>query len=163
MQSSNEELESINEELVTLNAEYQEKNDELTVAHDDVNNFLRTSQIGTIFLDEMLHIRRFTPVVAAEMNLLPHDVGRLVTELSHPLIDELTSEAFRVLREGKPAEKTVESKPGVWYLLRISPYRREGASDKGVVATFVNVSQIKQAQQDLQQHVENKKKKLRRK
>ena len=158
MQSSNEELESINEELVTLNAEHQENNDELRVSNDDLNNFLRTSQIGTIFLDELLHIRRFTPVVAAEMHLLPQDVGRLVTELSHPLIDELSSEARRVLREGRPVEKTVQSKPGVWYLLRISPYRREGASDQGVVATFVNVSLLKQAQQDLQQSVKNEKK-----
>jgi two-component system CheB/CheR fusion protein len=154
LQSSNEELESINEELITLNSEYQEKNDELTVANNDINNFLRTSQIGTIFLDEMLHIRRFTPVVAAEMNLLPHDVGRLLTELSHPLIDELSSEAHRVLRERRPVEKTVESKPGVWYLLRISPYRREGASDQGIVATFVNVSFLKQAR-DLQQRAKN--------
>ena len=158
LQSSNEELESINEELVTLNSEYQEKNDELSVANNDINNFLRTSQIGTIFLDETLHIRRFTPVVAAEMNLLPHDVGRLLTELSHPLIDELSSEAHRVLREHRPVEKTVESKPGVWYLLRVSPYRRESASDKGVVATFVNVSLLKQAQQDLQQRVKDQKK-----
>ncbi|MEP6686335.1 MAG: CheR family methyltransferase, partial [Verrucomicrobiota bacterium] len=148
LQSSNEELESINEELVTVNAEYQEKNDELTVAHNDINNFLRTSQIGTIFLDEKLHIRRFTPVVAAEMNLLPHDVGRLLTELSHPLIDELSGEAHRVLSQGRSVEKTVEAKPGVWYLLRISPYQREGASDKGIVATFVNVSLLKQAQQE---------------
>ena len=63
-----------------------------------------------------------------------------------------------MLREGRPVEKTVQSKPGVWYLLRISPYRREGASDQGVVATFVNVSLLKQAQQDLQQSVKNEKK-----
>jgi two-component system CheB/CheR fusion protein len=151
LQSSNEQLESINEELVTLNAEYQEKNDELAVANNDINNYLRTAQIGTIFLDEMLHIRRFSPVVAAEMNLLPHDVGRLLADLSHPLIDELNGEAQRVLRERRPVEKTVESKPGVWYLLRISPYRREGASDQGIVATFVDVSLLKQVQQNLPQ------------
>jgi two-component system CheB/CheR fusion protein len=158
LQSSNEELESTNEELATINAEYQEKNDELTVANNDISNFLRTAQIGTIFLDDSLHIRRFTPVVAAEMNLLPHDVGRLLADLSHPLIDELTGEAHRVLRERAPVEKTVESKPGVWYLLRISPYRREGTSDLGIVATFVDVSALKLAQQDLRHREKNEKK-----
>jgi two-component system, chemotaxis family, CheB/CheR fusion protein len=151
LQSSNEELESVNEELVTLNAEYQGKNDELQVAHNDLDNFLRTSQIGTIFLDESLRIRKFTPFVAAELSLRPHDAGRLLTELSHPLIGELGREAQRVLGEGMPVEKTVEVRPGVWFLLRISPYRREGAPDLGVVVTFVDVSRLKQAEQTLKE------------
>ena len=151
LQSSNEELESINEEQTTLNSEYQQKNDELVVANDDITNFLRTAQIGTIFLDKTLHIRRFTPVVAEEMKLLPQDTGRLLTDLSHPLIHELSSEAQRVLRDKAPVEKTVETRPGVWHLLRISPYRREGTSDLGIVVTFVNVSVLKQAQQDLKE------------
>jgi two-component system, chemotaxis family, CheB/CheR fusion protein len=144
LQSGNEELESINEELTTLNSEYLLKNDELLVANNDIDNFLRTSQIGTIFLDESLRIRRFTPLVAAEMNLLPQDTGRGLRDLSHPLIEDLSREANRVLRDGAPVEKTIETRPGVWYLLRISPYQREGASDLGVVVTFVNVSVLKQ-------------------
>jgi two-component system CheB/CheR fusion protein len=155
LQSSNEELESINEELSTVNTEYQEKNEELLVANNDIDNFLRTSQIGTIFLDETMHIRKFTPLVAQEMNLLPHDIGRVLTDLSHPLIYELSTGAQRVLREKKPVEKTVEIRPGVWHLLRLSPYQREGASDKGIVATFVDVSLLKQAQR---QSNESKKK-----
>ena len=150
LQSSNEELESVNEEQATLNSEYQQKNDELLVANNDIDNFLRTAQIGTIFLDKTLHIRRFTPVVAEEMKLLPQDAGRLLTDLSHPLIHELGSEAQRVLRDKAPVEKTVETRPGVWHLLRISPYRREGTTDEGIVVTFVNVSALKQAQHDLQ-------------
>ena len=144
LQSSNEQLESINEELTTLNSEYLLKNDELLVAHNDIDNFLRTSQIGTILLDESLRIRRFTPLVAAEMHLLPQDTGRALRDLSHPLIGDLTCEAERVLRAGAPVEKTVEIRPGVWYLLRVSPYQREGASDLGIVVTFVNVSVLKQ-------------------
>lgn len=155
LQSSNEELESINEELATINSEYEQKNDELVVANNDLNNFLRTSEIGTLFLDESLRIRKFTPVAAEEMNLLPHDAGRLLTELSHPLIDQLSRKMQQVLRSGTPAEKTVHTRPGVWHLLRISPYRRAGASDQGIVVTFVNVSALKQAQQDLRNKGEN--------
>src|SRR6202022_1134095 len=107
LQSSNEELQSINEELPPLNADYQEKNDDLQAGNTDIANFLRTSQIGTIFLDESLHIRRFTPVVAAEMRLLPHDAGRLLTDLSHPLIDELTREAQRVFQDGADRKSVV--------------------------------------------------------
>ncbi len=157
LQSSNEELESVNEEQATLNSEYQQKNDELLVANNDIDNFLRTAQIGTIFLDKTLHIRKFTPVVAEEMKLLPHDAGRLLTDLSHPLIHELSSEVQRVLRDKAPVEKTVETRPGVWHLLRISPYRREGTTDEGIVVTFVNVSVLKQAQHDLQKNSQQEK------
>jgi two-component system, chemotaxis family, CheB/CheR fusion protein len=149
LQTSNEELESINEELTTVNAEYHEKNHELRVANDDIDNFLRTSQIGTIFLDDSLRIRRFTPLVAGEMNLLPHDAGRLLTDLSHPLVEELRGEAQRVLHDGTPVERTVEIRQGVWYLLRISPYRRASASDLGLVVTFVNVSALRRAEQNV--------------
>ena len=84
--------------------------------------------------------------------------GRLLTDLSHPLIDELIREAQRVFHDGAPVEKTVETRPGVWYLLRVSPYQRAGASDLGVVITFVNVSAMKQAEQDLGKSRENEKK-----
>jgi two-component system CheB/CheR fusion protein len=158
LQSSNEELESINEELATLNSEYQQKNDELVVANNDINNFLSTSQIGTLFLDESLRIRKFTPIAAQEMNLLPHDAGRILTELSHPLIDQLSRKVQNVLRNGTPVEKTVQTKPGVWHLLRISPYQRVGASNQGIVVTFVNVSELKQAQLGLRNAGEKEKK-----
>ena len=70
MQSSNEELEtskeelqSINEELSTINAELQNKNEELSGVNNDIYNLLSSIEIGTIFLDLDLHIRRFTPAV----------------------------------------------------------------------------------------------------
>ncbi len=158
LQSSNEELESINEELATLNSEYERKNDELLVANNDLDNFLRTAQIGTIFVDEKLHIRKFTPVAAQEINLMPQDTGRALTDLAHPLIDTLSREVRRVLTSGEAVEKTVETRPGIWYLLRISPYRREGATDQGIVVTFVNVSALKRGQPDFLGRVERKKK-----
>ena len=139
LQSTNEELESVNEELTTLNSEFQQKIEELLIANNDLDNYLRTSQIGTIFLDEGLHIRKFTPVVAEEMHLKPQDEGRRLTELSHPLIAELSRGVESVRRDGQPVDRTVETRPGVRHLLRISPYRREGTSDEGVVVTFVKV------------------------
>ena len=69
LQSSNEELESVNEELTTLNAEYQQKIAELIVSNNDLENFLRTSDVATIFLDDALRLRRFTPAVTREIPL----------------------------------------------------------------------------------------------
>ncbi len=92
---------------------------------------------------------------------MPQDTGRVLTDLSHPLIDTLSREVRGVLASGDAVEKTVETRPGIWYLLRISPYRREGATDQGVVATFVNVSALKRGQQDFLGSVESKKRQMR--
>jgi len=61
LQSTNEELHSVNEELYTVSAEHQRKIDELTILTDDMNLLMKATNIGIIFLDEHLNIRRFTP------------------------------------------------------------------------------------------------------
>jgi two-component system, chemotaxis family, CheB/CheR fusion protein len=142
LQSSNEELESVNEELSTLNTEYQQKIAELIMSKNDLENFLRTSDVATIFLDEALRLRRFTPAVTREIPLQQHDLGRLLTEFAHPLIATIGEDLPRVAAGGEAIMKTVETSPGVWHLVRVTPYRREGASDRGLVVTILDVSAL---------------------
>ena len=142
LQSSNEELESVNEELTTLNSEYQQKIAQLIVSNNDLENFLRTSDVATIFLDESLRLRRFTPAVTREIPLQKHDVGRALTEFAHPLIAAIAMDAEAVAGSGEPVMKTVETRPGVRHLVRLTPYRREGASDRGLVVTLLDVSAL---------------------
>jgi two-component system, chemotaxis family, CheB/CheR fusion protein len=142
LQSSNEELESVNEELTTLNAEYQQKIAELIVSNNDLENVLRTSDLAVIFLDDALRLRRFTPAVTREIPLQQHDLGRLFTEFAHPLVAVIAQVAPGVAAGGKAIIKTVETRPGVWHLVRITPYHREGASDRGLVITILDVSAL---------------------
>ena len=65
LQSTNEELQSVNEELYSVNAEYQAKVEELTEITNDLDNLLRSTEIGTVFLDTDFVIRRFTARKAA--------------------------------------------------------------------------------------------------
>jgi two-component system CheB/CheR fusion protein len=142
LQSSNEELESVNDELTTLNTEYQQKIAELIVSNNDLENFLRTSDVATIFLDGALRLRRFTPAVTREIPLQQHDLGRLLTEFAHPLIAAIAEDSPGVAAGGEAIMKTVETRPSVWHLVRITPYRREGASDRGLVVTILDVSAL---------------------
>ncbi|MBC7851756.1 MAG: chemotaxis protein, partial [Chitinophagaceae bacterium] len=66
LQSTNEELQSLNEELHTVNAEHQQKIKELIELNDDLNNYFSTTEVGQIFVDQDLRIRKFTPVVAKQ-------------------------------------------------------------------------------------------------
>src|SRR5215216_3978944 len=61
LQSSNGELQSLNEELHTLNTEHQLRIKELIELNDDLNNYFRSSQIGQVFVDRDLRIRKFNP------------------------------------------------------------------------------------------------------
>ena len=143
LQSSNEELESLNEELTTLNSEYQRNIAELTLSTNDLENFLRTSDIATVFLDSGFRIRRFTPTAARELRLLPQDTGRLLTDLRNPVIDAIAKRLPLVGVSGSEME-SVETSPGVWHLLRLIPYRREGASDSGIVIVVLDITALEE-------------------
>jgi len=78
LQSTNEELHSVNEELYTVNAEYQRKIAELTELTGDMDNLLFSTDVGVLFLDGELCIRKFTPKIGEFFDLLPQDIGRRV-------------------------------------------------------------------------------------
>jgi two-component system, chemotaxis family, CheB/CheR fusion protein len=149
LQSTNEELQSVNEELYTVNAEYQSKITELTELTNDMDNLLASTEIGTIFLDDKLCIRKFTPQIAESFNLLPQDVGRSIetftNTMQHP---ELTSDIRGVLATGARLEREVRDQRGRAQFLRILPYRAKGGTT-GAVITFIDVSGLKAAEDAL--------------
>ena len=61
LNSSKEELQSLNEEMQTVNAELQTKMEELSQSNSDMKNLLNGIEIATIFLDNDLGVKRFTP------------------------------------------------------------------------------------------------------
>ena len=100
LQSTNEELHSVNEELYTVNAEYQKKNVELQELNDDIEHLLNGTDVGTMFLDRTLWIRKFTPRIGDVFQVIPHDVGRPLRNFSHDLAHPtLMADIERVLRE----------------------------------------------------------------
>jgi two-component system CheB/CheR fusion protein len=149
LQSTNEELQSVNEELYTVNAEYQRKIAELTELTNDMDNLLASTEVGTIFLDGQLRIRKFTPQIAGTFGLVGHDVGRPIETFAHTLrYPELVADLKRVLTTGQPIERDVLDPHGKSFFLRLLPYRAKGAAD-GVVLTLIDVSGLKAAEDAL--------------
>ncbi len=147
LETSKEELQSINEELITVNSELQSKLDELSQANDDMINLLSSTQIGTVFLDNELRIKRFTPAIAKVMNLIPSDIGRPVEHISSNLVDEnLTADVEEVLRTLVYKEKELQTKGGDWYIMRILPYRTKENVIEGAVVSFIDISARQLAQ-----------------
>lgn len=150
LQSTNEELQSVNEELYTVNSEYQQKIVELTELNNDMNNFLSSTAIPTLFLDENLTIRKYTPEIGAIIQILESDIGRSLSDLSHNIMDfDLTTAIDEVQRKNRQQELEIQTRDGQWYLLRLTPYYIANKISAGVVLNFININQQKQAQQKI--------------
>ncbi|EDM36206.1 chemotaxis response regulator (methyltransferase) [Pedobacter sp. BAL39] len=143
LQSSNEELQSLNEELHTLNTEHQVKIRELVELNDDLDNYFRSTDIGQVFLDASLYIRKFNPAAISMVNLIDADIGRSIEHISNNIkAENLTGDIRSVLLTGHLVEKEVQLKNGNRSLMRIMPYVRRDKKTDGVVITFVDISHI---------------------
>jgi two-component system CheB/CheR fusion protein len=148
LETSKEELQSTNEELVTVNAELQKKVEELSEANNDINNLLASTEIGTIFLDINLRIKRFTPAITKLFNLIQTDIGRPISDITTNIqVEDLFEHAQKVLDTLIRHEVDVQDKKGSWYSMRIAPYRTLENVIDGVVITFVDISKLKQVEE----------------
>ncbi|WP_121665502.1 CheR family methyltransferase [Mesonia aquimarina] len=153
LQSTNEELQSVNEEINTVNAENVQKMDDLAQLNADMNNLLESTDIGTIFLDSSLRIRKFTPAIRRHFSLINSDVGRPIdnftTSFGVSPGKDLVSRCKKVLKTGKILERNILSKEGKNYLQRISPFVNSNDEREGVVITFVDIESLQKAKNKL--------------
>jgi len=148
--TSKEEMQSLNEELQTVNAELQGRVDDLSRTNNDMKNLLNSTDIATVFLDDSLNVRRFTPEATKVIRLIPGDAGRPVTDITSELIyPDLPDDAREVLRTLIFSEKVIPAKDGRWFSVRIMPYRTVDNRIDGVVITFINITPHKALERDL--------------
>ena len=148
--ASNEELHSTNEELFSVNREHEERISQLSKARADMDNLLAVTEVGVIFVDAELHIRRFTPKIAALFQLEDRDVGRPLTAFSHGLAGiDIESIAKEVMATQAPHEGEVVDRDGTPYLLRIASYTRD-SSIRGVVLALIEISSLVEAQREVE-------------
>ena len=150
-QSLNEELQSVNEELTTVNGELAHRVHELGRVNSDLKNLLESTQIATIFLDNDMWVMNFTPAVGDVFHIVESDIGRSIGHIkSRVLYDELQDDARRVLRTLGTIEREVEQ-PATHarYMVRMLPYRSVDNFIAGVVITFIDVTERKQAEANL--------------
>lgn len=150
LETSKEELQSLNEELETVNTELKHRLEEISRAHSDLENLIAASGIGMLFLDRQLRIDRFTPRLTDLFNIMSGDIGRPIGDFTHHLdYDWLEADARQVLDELTLLEREVQSVANRWYLIRFRPYRTLDNKIDGVVVTFVDITERKQAEEEI--------------
>lgn len=149
LQSTNEELHSVNEELYTVSAEHQRKIDELLEVTADLDHILTSTEIGVIYLDQELRLRRFTPAAAVIFNLLDRDIGRPFEHI-RPRFEgmDLVTLLKGLATSSSMSEHEIEVDEHT-YLLRILPYH---VSDRlaGYGLTFIDLTQRKRSQREVE-------------
>jgi two-component system, chemotaxis family, CheB/CheR fusion protein len=152
LETSKEELQSLNEELNTINIRLHDKVDELEGVNNDVVNLLSSTNIATVFLDRELKVKRYTPASTRLMSLIPTDTGRHIADILCRFSDEtLLDDARLVLADLTPLSREVQADDGRWYIRRITPYRTQDDRIEGVVITFLDVADLKEAEEGLRE------------
>lgn len=147
LETSKEELQSINEELQTLNNELKLKLDAVSRAHNDLQNLMSATDVATLFLGRTMRINRFTPKLADIFSVTEGDEGRPISDFTHRLdYANLVNDAKRVLADLAPIEHMVATQDGRSYLMRMRPYRTLDDKIEGIVVTFVDVTERREAE-----------------
>lgn len=150
LQSTNEELQSVNEELYTVNSEYQTKIEELTRMTNDLDNLLKNTEVGALYLDRKLCIRKITPVVTKITNIRDSDIGRPISHIAvlanYP---ELISDIDLVVETLQKVDKEIIDKEGNVWLARVRPYRTHYNAVEGILITFIDITNLKKVEKIL--------------
>jgi len=159
LQSTNEEIQSMNEELYTLNSEYQQKIVELTETNNDIQNLMKSTEIGMIFLDSDYNIRRFTPNTTSYVPLVDGDIGRSFFHFSNRLqsgTGSVENDIRSVSVFGQPVERKISfpGNPNTRLFVRILPYTNQSQETNGVVITITDISNFENTERKLEQAVE---------
>lgn len=147
LQSTNEELQSVNEELFTVNYEYQSKIDELTKTNNDINNLLKNTEIGALYLDTKLCIRKLTPLVAEITHILPTDIGRPMSHISvMNIYPDMLGDINYVAETLQARDREIQALDKRVFLVRTRPYRTQNNAIEGILLTFVEITRVKEEQ-----------------
>ncbi|WP_371436582.1 chemotaxis protein CheB [Polaromonas sp.] len=141
LETSREELQAVNEELTTVNAELTLRIEEASEINDDFLNLMNSADIGTVFVDREMLVRRFTPQAATLFNLLPADVGRPLLDIRHRLdYPQLEADIASVLRHLKRVEREIRSDDGRWFAAQVAPYRTSEDRIEGAAIALFDVT-----------------------
>ena len=150
--TSKEALQFINEELTTINFELKAKVDETSKINDDLQNFIASTDIATIFIDRSLRIKRYTPQAARIFSLIATDVNRSLLDITHKLdYESLARDVDEVLKAFNMIERQVSSSDGKQYLARVRACRTTDDRIDGAALTFVDVTALRRAEENLRE------------
>ncbi|MDE2400232.1 MAG: PAS domain-containing protein [Burkholderiales bacterium] len=146
LQSSNEELQASNEELTTVNEQLLGKSEELSRLNDLLLSVERSLEVAMVVLDQQMRVQRFNPLAVRIFGLLKHDVGRYLASVPCSLpLNDLPAQIAAVMASGEALVTRVDEDDR-HYVMQISPLRDVRGQQSGVILSFTDVAELRQAE-----------------
>lgn len=147
----NKNTNTINQELYAINQTSKVQVEQLKELNQDIETLLGCIDIGVIFLDRQLNIRKYNSSAQKIINFRASDVGRPLKDLNHNLnCDNLVEIIEDFLQTQRPIKLEIENlRTKEFLLMKLHPYGSKSHSGEGVVLTFVDISDRKQTEQTL--------------
>jgi two-component system CheB/CheR fusion protein len=150
LEISREELQSTNKELASVNAKLWAKIDEIISVSDDLQNLNNANDIGTLFIDGRMRIKRYTPRITEVFSIIESDIGRSLRDITHRLdYEKLADDAAEAFNSLRVIEREVGSVDGQRYIARFTPYRTAKDHIDGAVLTLIKLTHRREAQEPL--------------
>jgi len=166
LETSNEELKSSNEEIMSMNEEMQSANEELTTVNDelrnkvleldaalsDLRNFTDSTNIATLFLDEDMSIRTFSPEARTYFRVVEKDRNRHLSDIAGDLsMSDLLTMCNQVRETGKRVERELQTLDKSADLkVSVIPYITAEKRQRGLVIVLIPVTELRQYARDLE-------------
>jgi len=152
IESINNELKVANETTNALNQKYQAQVRQLEKLNLDLETLLQSVDIGVIFLDRQLNIHKYNPPSQKIFRFKTMDLGRPIKDIYHNLDrDDLIAilEEFIQTKLFKPLEVKNQATSDI-LLMNLHVCGLDSNSIEGVVLTFVDITERKQAEKVLE-------------
>ena len=100
-------------------------------------------------VDSNLRLRRFTPAAELILNLLPSDIGRLLTDIHIAIeVPNLKQVLETTIQDLSISTVTVLSAGQRWYTVTIRPYRTMENRIDGALVTYTDIDSLNRSLND---------------
>lgn len=115
------------------------------------------SDIGTIFVNDKYRIRRFVSTVTDLINVESFNMNHALEDFTRRLAYEKFKDDIDNVRENNIwLKKKVREKSGRWYIMELRPHTTK-EKVKGVVITFVDITELQNTKEELAKRIEENK------
>ena len=116
---------------------------------DRLQNILGGSGLPLVVVDHELKLRFFTPAATALFKISDAALGKPLAEIARRFVDDdLILDAQTVIAANVALRRSITTDGGSWFSRRLMPYRAADDEQSGIVITFVDISDIRQAERE---------------
>lgn len=147
LEASNEELQSTNEELTTVNEELIVKGGELSLVNTELENLQNSTGFSLVLLDHDLRLQRYNKEAASLFGFSVHTLGKTIPAITSPVVEVLGT-AKQAMTDGIKRQQQ-SSFGGKHYNVLCFPYTSQDQTLGGVIITFIDETELVNAQHDI--------------